>query len=949
MRSIDRHRHQPRFGAGAGRKSLFGPLAGPAPVDRPFPLRYHPATDGRIAGAVPPDACSRPGRVSSVASPSTPSPSRMPQVEDTPLMRQWREVKSRHQDALVFFRVGDFYELFYGVAEEGSRLLGLTLTSRNNGAAARVPLAGVPAKALDDYLGRLVGHGRRVAICDQVEDPAEAKGIVRREVVETVTPGTVLHETLLTARRNNFLVSVCPGQGSWGLAALDLSTGELVLQQVQDDELYDELGRLEPSELLLPRSLDTDARLAPIDAIVAGPVRTYRDDWLFDREMAAEALLARYRVQSLEGFGLQADDGLLVAAAGGLVSYVQEIRPGGAEHLRPPRIRRPGSAMLLDDMTRRNLELVESLRPGGEDATMLAVLDRTVTAMGARALRRWLLEPLLGPDAIWARQDAVAELHESRELRSGLRHDLGRMTDLERVAGRVGTGRVAPRDLVALGRSLAVLPDLQAALQSATSELLAELRDGLDVMGDVLDLLERAIAPDAPATLQEGGVIREGYSVELDDLRAARDGARDFIASLQARERERTGIGSLRVGFNKVFGYYLEVTKANLERVPPDFVRKQTLANAERYFTPELKEWEEKVFGAEDRIAHLEAELFGGVRRALSAEVARLQETGARVARMDVLSTLAEVAERLGYVRPEVHTGFELEISGGRHPVVETMMPREEFIPNDLTLDESGRIVILTGPNMAGKSTVLRQIGLIQLLAQMGAFVPADSARLPLCDRIFTRVGASDNLARGQSTFMVEMNETAAILHGATDRSLVLLDEIGRGTSTYDGVSIAWSVTEHLHEETGCKTIFATHYHELTQLGDLLPSVKNLNVAVREVGEDVVFLRRLEEGGADRSYGIQVARLAGIPRGVIDRACELLAELEGTHSGGGEGLGRHGAHRPASEPPPDQLSLFYGSHPVVDRLRGAEVDRLTPLEALNLLAELRREAGGGDR
>jgi DNA mismatch repair protein MutS len=870
----------------------------------------------------------------------------MPQVEDTPLMRQWREVKSRHQDALVFFRVGDFYELFYGDAEEGSRLLGLTLTSRNNGAAARVPLAGVPAKALDDYLGRLVGHGRRVAICDQVEDPARAQGIVRREVVETVTPGTVLHETLLTARRNNFLVSLCPGPGSWGLAALDLSTGELVLQQVLDDELEDELGRLEPSELLLPRSLDADARFVGDGA--EAPVRTFRDDWLFDREMAAEALLSRYRVQSLEGFGLQAGDGLLVAAAGGLVSYVQEIRPGGAEHLRPPRIRRPGSAMLLDDMTRRNLELVESLRPGGDDATMLAVLDQTVTAMGARTLRRWLLMPLLGPEAIWARQDAVAELHESPELRGGLRQHLGRITDLERVAGRVGTGRVAPRDLGALAGALAALPELQAALQTATSDLLADLRDGLDVMGDVLDLLERAIAPDAPATLQEGGVIREGFSAELDDLRGARDGARDFIASLQSRERDRTGIGSLKVGFNKVFGYYLEVTKANLARVPSDFVRKQTLANAERYFTPELKEWEEKVFGAEDRIAHLEAELFGGVRRTLSAEVARLQETGARVARMDVLSALAEVAERRGYVRPEVHTGFELEIRGGRHPVVETMMPREEFIPNDLTLDDLGRIVILTGPNMAGKSTVLRQIGLIQLLAQMGAFVPADRARLPLCDRIFTRVGASDNLARGQSTFMVEMNETAAILHGASDRSLVLLDEIGRGTSTYDGVSIAWSVTEHLHEVTGCKTIFATHYHELTQLGDLLPSVKNLNVSVREVGEDVVFLRRLEEGGADRSYGIQVARLAGVPLGVIDRARELLVELEGTHSGGGEGLGRHGAHRPASEPPPDQLSLFYGSHPVLDRLRGAEVDRLTPLEALNLLAELRRDAGVGD-
>ncbi|NIP60211.1 MAG: DNA mismatch repair protein MutS, partial [Gemmatimonadetes bacterium] len=439
-------------------------------------------------------------------------------------------------------------------------------------------------------------------------------------------------------------------------------------------------------------------------------------------------------------------------------------------------------------------------------------------------------------------------------------------------------------------------------------------------------------------------------SGELDELREVRDGARDFIASLQARERERTGIGSLKVGFNKVFGYYLEVTKANLDKVPDDYIRKQTLANGERYFTPELKEWEEKVLGAEEEIEALEARLFGDVRREVAREMERLQETAGRIAALDVLSALSRVAERRGYVRPEVHTGFDLEIRAGRHPVVETMMPAEEFIPNDLTLDgETGAIVILTGPNMSGKSTVLRQVGLIQLLAQIGAFVPADSARLPVCDRIFTRVGASDNLARGQSTFMVEMSETAAIVHGATERSLVLLDEIGRGTSTYDGVSIAWAVTEHIHERIGAKTIFATHYHELTQLGDLLDGVKNLNVSVREVGDEIVFLRRLEEGGADRSYGIQVGRLAGLPGDVVARARELLAELEGSHSGGGEGLGRHGAHRPASEAPPDQLPLFGPpEHPVVRELREVEPERMTPLEALNLLAELRRRARDGE-
>ena len=894
----------------------------------------------------------------------------MPQADDTPLMRQWREVKSRNRDSLVFFRVGDFYELFYGDAEEGSRLLGLTLTSRNNGAAARVPLAGVPAKALDDYLGRLVKLGQRVAICDQVEDPAEAKGIVRREVTETVTPGTVLQDTLLTAKRNNFLVALTEvtDQGV-GVATLDLSTGEISAQAVPPPELRAELGRRDPTELLIPRSLEHAAEALAADAgakagddtaaareaaiaivqAAAGVLRTYRDDWVFDYQTAADELKRRYGVQSLDAFGFQKDDGVLVRATGALLTYVGEIRPGGVEHLRTPQILRRGSAMLLDEMTRRNLELVEPMRVGEEGGTLISVLDETVTAMGARTLRRWLLHPLVDAEQIWNRQNAVIELFENVDLRERLREALGRMTDLERLAGKVGAGRVAPRELLGLGRSLAELPNIQEAGQGAGSDLLKTLVAEMDLLSDVLELVNAAVSPDAPATLQDGGVIREGYSEELDDLRATRDGARDFIASLQARERERTGITSLKVGFNRIFGYYLEVTKSNLDKVPDDYVRKQTLTNAERYFTPELKEWEEKVFGAEDRMEKIEIELFGDVRRQVASEVSRIQEAGARAARLDVLTTLAYVAERRQYVCPEMHTGFEVEIEGGRHPVVETMMPAEAFIPNDLLLDKGGRIVILTGPNMAGKSTVLRQIGLIHLMAQIGSFVPANRARLPVCDRIFTRVGASDNLARGQSTFMVEMNETASIIHGATDRSLVLLDEIGRGTSTYDGVSIAWAVTEHLHESVGCKTIFATHYHELTQLGDLLPGAKNMNVIVREVGEEIVFLRRLADGGADRSYGIQVARLAGLPADVIARARELLTELEGTHSGGGEGLGRFGEHRPAFEPPPDQLSFFaVAESPVVKRLRAVDPDTMTPREALDLLFELRKESGPGE-
>ena len=875
----------------------------------------------------------------------------MLQADDTPLMRQWREVKSQNRDALVFFRVGDFYELFFEDAEEGSRLLGLTLTSRNNGAAARVPLAGVPAKALDEYLGRLVGLGQKVAICDQVEDPAEAKGIVRREVTETVTPGTVLQDALLTAKRNNFLVALTePTDERLGLATLDLSTGEFSVQDVLIPELNAELGRLDPTELLLPRALEEAGNgLDPWGGALSGCLRTYRDDWVFDYASAVDEVKRRYGIQSLEAFGFQREDRLLVQATGALLAYVAEIRPGGVAHLRRPHIVRRGSAMLLDEMTRRNLELVEPLRVGEEGGTLVWVLDETVTAMGARALRRWILTPLVDAEEIWRRQEAVAELFDGPDLRARLRDALGRMTDLERLAGKVGAGRVSPRELLALGRSLAELPAIQEAGADAQSAFLQALVTETDLLQDVRELVETAISPDAPATLQDGGIIREGYSADLDELRSTRDGARDFIAALQSRERDRTGISSLKVGFNKVFGYYLEVTKANIDKVPDDYIRKQTLANAERYFTPELKEWEERVFDAEDRMDKLEAGLFGEVRAQVAAEMIRIQETGIRAARLDVLSTLAHVAERRSYVRPEVHTGFDVEIFAGRHPVVEMMMPTGSFIPNDVALDESRRIVVLTGPNMAGKSTVLRQVGLIHLMAQVGSFVPADRARLPVCDRIFTRVGASDNLARGQSTFMVEMNETASIIHGASEWSLVLLDEIGRGTSTYDGVSIAWAVTEYLHEEIGAKTIFATHYHELTQLGDLLPGVMNMNVAVREVGEEIVFLRRLEKGGADRSYGIQVARLAGFPADVIARARELLTELEGTHTGGGEGLGRFGTHRPASEPSLDQLSFFAaGDPPLLKQLRAIDPEAMTPKEALDLLFELHRKSLSGE-
>jgi DNA mismatch repair protein MutS len=866
----------------------------------------------------------------------------MAKPDDTPLMQQWRDAKARHPDALVFFRVGDFYELFNEDAEEGARLLGLTLTSRNNGGAAHVPLAGVPARARDEYLERLLRLGRRVAVCEQVEDPAEAKGIVRREVVETITPGAVLADALLAERRNNFLVAVAPAAATedgvlrHGMAAVDASTGEVVIAQAEPARLHEELARFEAAELLLPASW-TDA------APVAGVTITRRPDWWFDCNAAAEEVRRRYHVHSLDGFGLTADDAGPTGALGALLAYLAEVQPAALSALRAPRIERAADAMILDEMTRRNLELIEPLRWDGarntRAATLIGIIDETVTPMGARLLRRSVLRPLVNAERIWARHDAVAQLVDDAPLRRLLRSELKGIRDLERLAGKVAAGRAWPRDLLSLRESLGRVPALRNALANVSAALLTELRDAIDPLEDVHALLLRALSDDpAPAT-GDGSVLRTGFDAELDELRVLRDGGQETIARLQASERQRSGIPSLKIGYNKVFGYYIEITRANLDRVPADYERRQTLANAERFVTPELRAWEAKVVSAEERMAVLEARLFAELRRAVAEQVLRLHGTAQRIAMLDVLTAFAHLAERRQYARPEVHTQYRLEIRGGRHPVVETIMPRETFIPNDVVLDEAARIMILTGPNMAGKSTLLRQVGLIQLLAQIGSFVPAAAACLPVCDRIFTRVGASDNLVRGQSTFMVEMQETAAILNGATRASLVLLDEIGRGTATYDGVSIAWSVTEHLHEAVGAKTIFATHYHELTQLADQLSGLVNFNVAVREVGQDIVFLHRLQPGGADRSYGIEVGRLAGLPPAVLARAREILQALEGAHTQGGAGLGRNTEHAPSA---PDQLWLFQPQEgPLTSRLRTIDPDTMTPLEALKLVFELR--------
>ena len=847
---------------------------------------------------------------------------------DTPLMQQYRDIKSRHPQTILFFRMGDFYEMFEDDAKLAARELGLTLTSRNNGGAAEVPLAGVPVKAAAEYLRRLIANGHRVAICEQVEDPRLAKGLVRREVVETVSPGAILADDWLERNRNNFLVAVAPVGDYAGLAALDLTTGEFALEVVPVPELAGALARYEAPELVLP----TGAAIAPVATMT-----TTREAWEFDPELAREDLVRTFGLASLDGLGVEAGDAPALGAAGALLRYARELKPGGLPHLVRPHLVRRGDVLPLDDMTRRNLELVEPLRAGASGVTLLEAIDRTLTPMGARLLRRWVLAPLVDSRAISERLTAVEVLAGDARGRDRLRESLDGVRDLERLASRAAMGRATPREMGSLRDSMRRLPDVLTAIDAVVGReraaLLERATDELDPLTDLTEALERALVERPPAQTADGDAIRPGFDPELDELRDARDGGKQYIASLQARERERTGIGSLKVGYNRVFGYYLEVTRSNLAQVPADYERRQTLTGAERFVTAELKQYEAKVLGAEDRIAVREAELLDALRRRVGEAVARVQRTAAALARLDVWAGLADVAQRERYVRPEISDEMLLLLEGSRHPVVERMMPREAFIPNDVRLDEAGRVILLTGPNMAGKSTLLRQVGLCVLLAQIGSFVPARRAVIGVVDRLFTRVGASDNLVRGQSTFMVEMSETSAILHGATARSLVLLDEIGRGTSTYDGVAIAWAVTEHLHNHTGCKTIFATHYHELTQLTESLAHVRNWNVAVREAGEEIVFLHRLEPGGADRSYGIHVGRLAGLPAPVVTRAWQVLALLEAGH---------HVAGRPVP-PLPDasQLGLFAGdasAHPLLKELAQLDLNAVSPLEALTRLA-----------
>ncbi|MEO8201741.1 MAG: DNA mismatch repair protein MutS [Gemmatimonadota bacterium] len=755
-------------------------------------------------------------------------------------------------------------------------------------------------------------------------------------MVETITPGAVLDESFLPGTRNNYLAAIAPGEDRIGLAAIDLSTGDFILETIEADGLDEAIARLAPAEIITPPELKL---------VCEGALRTDREKWEFDAELARPELAQRFALASVDGLGLAPDDWPAIGAAGALLRYLAELQPSGLPHLSRPVVRRSEGHLWLDEMTRRNLELVEPLRAGARNSTLLETLDTTVTPMGARLLRRWVLSPLCDCPAITRRLDAVEVLVRDSRGRDRLREALDGVRDLERLTGRVASGRATPRDMGALRDSFVRLPDVLESLTGLaardTSEILAAITSGFDLLGDLAADLVRALSERPPVNLTDGDVIRPGFDSALDELRELRDGGKQYIASLQQRERERTGIPSLKVGYNKVFGYYLEITHSHTGRVPADYERKQTLSGAERYVTPELKEYESRVLGAEDGIATREAELFTTLRAGVALATGRIQLAARNLGQLDVLASLAQVAVRDRYVRPQVNDEYDLVLVACRHPVIERLMPRESFMPNDVAFDQAGRVLLVTGPNMAGKSTILRQIGLCVVLAQMGAYVPATTARVGIIDRLFTRVGASDNLARGQSTFMVEMSETSAILHNATPQSLVLLDEIGRGTSTYDGVAIAWAVTEHLHDLIGCKTMFATHYHELMQLPERLQHARNFNVAVREQGDKVIFLHRLEPGGTDRSYGIHVAQLAGLPRAVIGRAGEILKTLEGEH--------RVVPGEPI-DPDPSQLFLFGdpARHPMMDELRALNLDGMTPLEALNRLAELQRKAGGAD-
>jgi DNA mismatch repair protein MutS len=867
------------------------------------------------------------------------------------MMRQYHEAKAACGDALLFFRMGDFYELFHDDARAAARMLGLALTSRDKGENA-TPMAGFPHHQLESYLGKLVSLGVRVAICEQMEDPRQAKGLVKREVTRVVTPGTLTDDALLDPRESNYLAAVISGgsdktSDTVGLAWVELSTGRFHAAVFERGTLVDQLARIDAAECLVDEQSDLLPENRNGSATASGNSKmlfTRRPTWAFSLQTATQALSKQFGTATLEGFGFDNErDALALRAAGAILDYLAETQKTSLTHLDRLLPYHTGTTLEIDESTRRSLEIIRTMREGRREGSLLAVLDRTVTAMGSRLLADWVANPLVNLATIDQRLDAVAEFVADARLADDVREKLRGIYDIQRLLARITTGRASPRDLSHIGQTLSALPAVKAKLTGCKSELLSWLETEIDLCPEIRARLEAALLNDCPLQSREGGIIRAGFNADLDTMRELAAGGKQWIARYQAEESARTGISTLKVGFNKVFGYYIEVTHTHGDKIPANYIRKQTVKNAERYITPELKEYEEKVLTADERSKELEYNLFVQLRDFVGIHAKRLQATANALAQLDVLAALADLARARNYCRPKLVNEPMLAIRDGRHPVLDSLMPEGSFVPNDTTAATDGLILLITGPNMAGKSTYIRQVALISLMAQIGSFVPAKEATLGVCDRIFARVGASDELSRGQSTFMVEMTETARILNTATPRSLVILDEIGRGTSTYDGVSLAWAVVEFLHDRIGCRTLFATHYHELTDLARTLSSVRNLNVAVREWEDQVVFLHKIIEGAADKSYGIHVARLAGVPREVNERAKQILAQLEQEHLGENNRpkLARRGKSQRVGDL---QLTLFASEeHPVVKQLRKVNVNELSPMAALQTLQQLQAE------
>ncbi len=861
----------------------------------------------------------------------------------TPLMAQYYKIKQQYPDTILLFRVGDFFETFEEDAKLTSKALGITLTKRANGKAEKVPLAGFPHHALDTYLPKLVRAGYRVAVCEQAENPKFAKGIVKREVIEVVSPGVAFSDKLLDHKRNNYLAAFFLDGDKLGISFADVSTADYFVYEIPATELNNQLGLINPSEILISKKQKNELEAA-IQKVLPNVRITKIDEWIFHHDFGRDLLLNHFQTQNLKGFGIE-NFTCGISAAGAVLNYLKETQKENISHINHISIYNPSDYMQLDFATKRNLEIMYTMQDGAREGSLISILDKTETAMGGRLLKRWMLAPLRKLEPILQRQSAVEDLFNNKTLRKNLQNELREIGDLERLISRVCTSRANPRELVFLKTSLQKIPLLKQLLDQSGNETIKIISEKLDPLEDLCSKIEMAITDNPPSAITEGGIIRTGYNPELDELRDISQNAKTWIANLQAEEREKTGIPSLKVAFNKVFGYYIDISNAHKDKVPEHYIRKQTLVNSERYITPELKEWEDKILNAQEKIEDLEYHLFDEVRSFTSAFVKQIQENANLISMLDCFQSLAECAEQYQYVKPVVDESDKIEVENGRHPVVERILPPgEKFQPNSVKLDnEENQIIILTGPNMAGKSVFLRQIGLIVMLAQIGSFVPAEKAHIGLVDNIFTRVGASDNISAGESTFLVEMQEAANILNNATQKSLILLDEIGRGTSTFDGISIAWAITEYLHENpnVAAKTVFATHYHELNEMAEIFPRIKNFKVEVREYGDKVIFLHKVSPGSADHSYGIQVAMMAGLPEFTTKRAKEILANLESKELTPYEIKKAKIAKFKNDD---SQFNLFeFKDDELRKHIRDIDVNNVTPIEALNKLSELKKK------